>query len=206
MPWKNGVAEIEVAGVELHLEVRVVLHRRREVGHHVEAAADQAVDRAGRGAPCSSVLRRRRTGWNARPSPNLSSLRDVVVERAHVRRADGRRERVVVRLLLERVHRRAREARVEAAGRRLRAVLERLLELAAGDAQVRLADVVDREARVLVELRGDVRRDRPPGSAAPCWSASAYSVIAKCSTSATSAFRSAGTSAPSLWWYQAVAA
>ena len=87
----------------------------------------------------------------------------------------------------------------------VRGVLERLLELAAGDPQVGLADVVDREPGVRVRASRDARavglgqrgalleRERVVGH---------REVL----DLGDERLQVRGASVPSLWWYQAVAA
>src|SRR6185437_16089440 len=79
----------------------------------------------------------------------------IVVERTYIGAADRSRLRIVIGLLVERIDRGPREARVEASGGRLRIVLQVLLEHAAVDAQIGLQDVPDRQAGIVVQLLRD---------------------------------------------------
>src|SRR5262249_42043302 len=135
--------QIEVARVQLNLEVRVDLHRVGEVGQHVAA-----LSRGARLAlPRLLMLeipgsKGTDTGFELLTITIVQLTTGVLVERRDVRRAERRGLGIVVRALCQRVELRTREAAVESASGYAFLAAQGLPELPTIDTQVSFENVV----------------------------------------------------------------
>ena len=148
--WRG---EIVVAAVHLHLELRILLHRRGEIRYCIDRMR-QFLAGAGWTMQIVPAAVDVCIGLVGHFLAELERISHVIVECRDIRRRDGGGQRVVFRFLAHRIEGRAREARVEMPGGGLAA--EQILgELPGVDAQIGALEVVGRDSGIRMQLGRD---------------------------------------------------